>query len=123
MTYAWIVAGAVVGAPLRYFVGSHVPAVNWGSFPFGTFLVNITGCLAIGFILGLSESRGSLSREARLLLVTGFLGSYTTFSAFGWETFSLLRDDQVLRACLYAGGSVVLGILAVWLAASAAKAV
>ena len=123
MTYAWIVAGAIVGAPLRYFVGSHVPAGNWGSFPFGTFLVNITGCLAIGFILGLSESRGSLSREARLLLVTGFLGSYTTFSAFGWETYGLLRDDQVLRAALYAGGSVVLGILAVWLAASAAKAI
>ncbi len=123
MTYAWIVAGAIVGAPLRYFVGSHVPAGNWGSFPFCTLLVNITGCLAIGFILGLSESRGSLSREARLLLVTGFLGSYTTFSAFGWETYNLLRDDQVLRASLYAGGSVVLGILAVWLAASAAKAV
>ena len=122
MSYVWVIAGAAAGAPLRYFLGTRF-VTEPGAFPWATFLVNITGCLAIGFILGLSESRGSLSREARLLLVTGFLGSYTTFSAFGWETYSLLRDDHLLRASLNAGGSVVLGILAVWLAASAAKAI
>jgi len=122
VSYVWVIAGAAAGAPLRYFLGTRF-VTEPGAFPWATFLVNITGCLAIGFILGLSESRGSLSREARLLLVTGFLGSYTTFSAFGWETYSLLRDDHLFRASLYAGGSVVLGILAVWLAASAAKAI
>ena len=77
MTYAWIIAGAIVGAPLRYFVGSHAPG-NWGSFPAGTLLVNASGCLLIGLVLGLGEARGALSREVRLLVVTGFLGSYTT---------------------------------------------
>ena len=121
MTYAWIVAGAVAGAPLRYFVGSHVPGGNWGSFPAGTFLVNVTGCLAIGLVLGFAEARDSLSREARLLLVTGFLGSYTTFSAFGWETYALLRDNDISRAVAYSAGSVIVGVLAVWLGATLGK--
>ena len=77
MTYAWIVAGAVAGAPLRYFIGSRVPIGQWGPFPIGTLVVNITGCLLIGLILGLSEERGPLSREVRLLLVTGASTSTT----------------------------------------------
>jgi CrcB protein len=111
VTYAWIIAGAVVGAPLRYFVGTRF-AVAPGEFPWWTFVVNVTGCLAIGLVLGLSEERDWLSREARLLLVTGLLGSYTTFSAFGWETYDLMRSDEVVRAALYAAGSVVLGVIA-----------
>ena len=121
MTYAWIIAGAVAGAPLRYFLGSRVQSLGWGQFPFGTLMVNVTGCLAIGLILGLAESRDALSREARLLLVTGFLGSYTTFSAFGWETYDLMRTGEALRAIMYAAASVVVGILAVYAGASVAK--
>lgn len=120
VSYVWVVAGAVVGAPLRYFIGSRF-SVEGGEFPWGTFAVNATGCLAIGLILGFAESRGSLSREARLLLVTGFLGSYTTFSAFGWETYALLRADEFARALTYAAGSVILGLAAVWLGASVGK--
>jgi CrcB protein len=111
VTYAWIIAGAAVGAPLRYFVGTRFDLAN-GGFPWWTFTINVTGCFVIGLVLGLSEERGWFSREARLLLVTGLLGSYTTFSAFGWETFDLLRSDDVLRAALYAGGSVALGVTA-----------
>ncbi|MGH2609203.1 MAG: fluoride efflux transporter CrcB [Tepidiformaceae bacterium] len=111
MTYAWIIAGAVVGAPLRYFVGTRFD-VRGGEFPWWTFTINLTGCFLIGLVLGLVEERNWFSREARLLLVTGLLGSYTTFSAFGWETFDLLRNDDVVKATLYAGGSVVLGVLA-----------
>ena len=121
MTYAWIVAGAVVGAPLRYFVGSHVTSPTWGGFPFGTLLVNLTGCLAIGLLLGFAEARDTLSREARLLLVTGFLGSYTTFSAFGWETYDLARSDEMLRSVVYVLASVTLGIVAVWAGANLAR--
>lgn len=121
MTYLWVIAGAVIGAPLRYFVGSRVQAAGWGEFPFGTLVVNISGCFLIGLLLGLAESRDALSREARLFLVTGVLGSYTTFSAFGWETLDLLRGGDILKGALYAGGSVMLGVLAAWAGVSAAK--
>lgn len=121
MTYLYIVAGACVGAPLRYFVGTQVKAGAIGSFPLGTFLVNATGCLLIGLVLGLAESRDALSREARLLLVTGFLGSYTTFSAFGWETYDLLRGNELATAMGYAVASVVVGVAAVWAGAQLAR--
>ncbi len=121
MNYLYIVAGACAGAPLRYFVGSHVKAGALGAFPLGTLLVNLTGCLLIGLVLGLAESRDALSKEARLLIVTGFLGSYTTFSALGWETYDLFRTDELMRAISYAVVSVVLGVLAVWLGAQAAR--
>ena len=118
MSYAWIVAGAVVGAPLRYFLGSHIPAGNFGPLPVGTLLVNLSGCMLIGLVLGFAEARDSFPREARLLLVTGFLGSYTTFSAFGWETYDLMRTDEMLRAVAYVVLSVAGGIVAVWAGAN-----
>lgn len=123
MTYVYIILGAMAGAPLRYFLGNRVAGTEWlAPFPLGTLLVNLSGCLAIGVLLGLADSRDFLSREARLLLVTGFLGSYTTFSAFGWETYDLIRNDDVVRAALYAGLSVGLGVLAVWAGATLARA-
>src|SRR5688500_12206218 len=110
MSYVYIVLGAVAGAPLRYFLQGRVDSLVQSSFPVGTFVVNVTGCLAIGLLLGLAEERGALSRETRLLLVTGFLGSYTTFSAFGAEAYGLLREDDLPRMLLYAVSSVVAGI-------------
>ena len=65
--------------------------------------------------------KAALSREARLLIITGFLGSYTTFSAFGFETFELIRSGDVSRALVNAIGSVVVGVLAVWAGAAIAK--
>ena len=121
MNYAWVIAGAVAGAPLRYFVGSRVQSLHWGFLPWGTLAVNITGCLLIGLILGIAEQRDTLSREARLLLVTGFLGSYTTFSAFGWETYDLARSDEVVRAGAYVLVSIAGGLLAVWAGANLAR--
>ncbi len=118
MSYAWVIAGAVIGAPLRYFVGSRLQSWGWADFPGGTLVVNLTGCFAIGLVLGLAESRDAPSREARLFLVTGILGSYTTFSAFGWETLELLRGGELLKVMLYAGGSVMLGVLAAWAGSS-----
>lgn len=121
MSYVYIIAGAVLGAPLRYFLGSQVQRISAGPFPLATLVVNVTGCLVIGFFLGVAEERGSLPREARLFFVTGFLGSYTTFSAFGWETYSLARGDDVARAALNIILSVCLGLAAVWLGSMAAK--
>jgi CrcB protein len=122
VTYVYVIAGAIAGAPLRYFVGSRVQGLADGTFPWGTFAVNISGCFLIGLLLGLAEQRDLLGREARLLLVTGFLGSYTTFSAFGWETYELARGDEVFRAVANAAASVVLGVLAAWAGASLARA-
>ncbi|MGB4864022.1 MAG: fluoride efflux transporter CrcB [Tepidiformaceae bacterium] len=123
MNYLWVMAGAVVGAPLRYFIGTHFPGSNWGSIPVGTYFVNITGCLLIGLVLGFAEARDSLPREARLLLVTGFLGSYTTFSAFGYETYDLARTDELFRAIFYVVASVVAGVLAAWAGANLSRLV
>jgi CrcB protein len=122
VTYAYIIAGAMAGAPLRYFLGSRVQSWAGGEFPWGTLVVNVSGCLGIGLLLGLADHRDVLSREARLLLVTGFLGSYTTFSAFGWETYSLARSEDVARALANVVVSVVAGVLATWAGASLTRA-
>lgn len=115
MTYAYIIAGAVAGAPLRYYIQGRIQDTTGILFPWGTLVVNVTGCLVIGLLLALAEEREMLSREARLALVVGFLGSYTTFSTFGWETMALLRDNEILRAA----GNIVLsnagGLAGVWL--------
>lgn len=121
MTYALIIAGAVVGAPLRYFLQGRVQDATGSTLPVGTLIVNVSGCLVIGLLATLAEERELLGREARLLLLVGFLGSYTTFSTFGWETFALLRDNDILRAA----GNVLLstlgGLLAVWLGSALAR--
>ncbi len=114
MTYLYIMLGAVVGAPLRYFLQGRVQDLAPASFPYGTLVVNITGCLVMGLLFTLAEERDVFSRESRLLLVTGFLGSYTTFSTFGWETYALLRDNEVLQASGNVFLSVAGGILGVW---------
>lgn len=114
MTYAYILGGAVIGAPLRYFLQGRVQELSSSTMPWGTLVVNISGCLVIGLLATLAEEREMLGREARLFLLVGFLGSYTTFSTYGWETLALLRDNDILRAAAYVGLSTALGLLAVW---------
>ena len=82
--------------------------------PCGTLFVNATGCLAIGFLSALSEARGVLSPEARAFLLIGVLGGYTTFSAFGQETFQLLRGGEMLAAVANVLLQVLIGLGAVW---------
>ncbi len=104
---------AVSGVAQRLFtqgVGTGAPAI--ASFPAGTLVVNVTGSLLIGLIAGLAESRSLLSAEARLLLVTGVLGGYTTFSAFSLETLLLLRAGQTMTALTSVALQVVLGVAA-----------
>ena len=105
--------GGAIGASARFMVSRfcdlHLATIK---FPIGTFCVNITGCFLIGAIAGLS-TRFSLSDEIRLLLVTGILGGFTTFSAFGLETVTLLRAQHLVTSLMYAIGSVVVGCVAV----------
>jgi fluoride exporter len=86
-----------------------------GPFPVGTFAVNLAGCFAIGLIGALGLERAAIPPEARTFLIVGVLGGFTTFSSFAWETLELISARDVLRAALYACGSVVLGLVGVFL--------
>ncbi len=110
-----ISAGAVFGANARYWIGDWA-AQKWGAaFPFGTVLINITGSLLIGLFLTVTTERFLIDPRWRLLIVVGFLGAYTTFSTFSFESFQLFSREQWLFAFLNAFGSTVAGILAVGL--------
>lgn len=107
--------GGFLGSIARYRLGGLV--TQWTlqhRFPFGTFVVNVLGCLVIGLLAGLAERHNAFSLDARLFLFTGLLGGFTTFSAFGLETMELLRRGDFVTAALYVGASVVVGLAAVW---------
>ena len=112
-----------VGALARYGM-SGLPH-KWldGSFPWGTLLVNVLGCLMIGALMFLVEDRRMFTPQARLFIFTGFLGSFTTFSTFGYETFRLLNDSQFSLALANAGANMVIGLGAVWLGWTAVRLV
>ena len=108
--------GGFIGAVSRYAVGGWVHRwLNSPWFPYGTLTVNILGCFIIGIIGGLAETRQLFSPEIRLLTMVGFLGGFTTFSSFGYESLGLLRDGQFAGMLWNIGLQVVLGMLAVWL--------
>ncbi|HEX4951778.1 MAG TPA: fluoride efflux transporter CrcB [Thermoanaerobaculia bacterium] len=107
--------GGFAGSVCRYWLGGAVHRFAGAAFPWGTLAVNLLGCFVIGWLAGLAELRGVLSAELRLLLLVGFLGGFTTFSSFGWETFSLLRGGELWKAGANAGLHLVTGLLAVWL--------
>jgi CrcB protein len=109
-------AGGFLGAVLRYLVGGWVHSVldnAW--FPYGTLVVNVAGCLLIGFLAGLAENRLVFGAETRLFLFIGILGGFTTFSSFAYETLSLARDAQNLAAAINVLAQVSLGLAGVWI--------
>jgi fluoride exporter len=116
-------AGGFVGAVLRYWLAGVVQRWSSGVFPFGTLTVNVLGCLMLGTIMGLVEHRQLLGPHVRILLTIGFLGGFTTFSTFGFETFALLRDNEFYLALGNVVLSIVAGIGAVTLGWMAVKAV
>jgi fluoride exporter len=108
-------AGGFLGSVLRYLAGGAVQAAaRHAHFPWGTLAVNAAGCLLIGLLGGLVEMRHVLSPEQRLFLITGFLGGFTTFSAYGFETYYLVRVGEPGLAAANALGQVALGLASVW---------
>jgi fluoride exporter len=114
LKFVIIGAGGCLGAIFRYLVAGGVQSLaKSSSFPFGTMTVNVTGCLLIGIGGGLMENRQLFSPEWRAFLFLGMLGSFTTFSTFGLETFNLVKQGQWLTSLGNVGFSLVLGLAAV----------
>lgn len=108
--------GGFAGAICRYLIYEATLVAYKGAWlPLGTFIVNVTGCLIIGFLGGLSEAREIFTPEIRALVFIGFLGGFTTFSSFGYEIFFLARTGQSGIALASLGLQVILGIACVWL--------
>lgn len=108
--------GGFLGSVARYSLGgliAHMTAQD--RLPLGILTINILGCLVVGVLAGVTERYGMFGLETRLFLFTGLLGGFTTFSAFGLEAMHLIRRGDLGTAALYAGGSVLFGITAVWL--------
>ncbi|MDR3793093.1 MAG: fluoride efflux transporter CrcB [Terracidiphilus sp.] len=115
--YLLIALGGALGSIARYWVGSTVSGRFGAKFPYGTFVVNLSACLVIGFTLTLLGKRAGLNPAWRYLIPIGFIGAYSTFSTYEWETLSTLRSGAFLLAAVYAGGSLVLGLASTWLGA------
>jgi len=104
--------GGFLGTVSRFLASRYFAANFPSSFPFGTFVVNIIGCLLIGIIYGIAEKGDFISTEWRLFLTVGFCGGFTTFSAFAAENMAMLRDSEFFHFFLYTGSSIFIGLLA-----------
>jgi CrcB protein len=109
-----VFVGGGVGSALRYGIGKIFKTVGTG-FPWGTFSVNIVGSLLIGLFMGIALKNSSLSENQTLLLITGFCGGFTTFSAFAYENQVFLKEGDIISFLIYTLGSIAVGIVAIFL--------
>lgn len=107
--------GGGFGSYCRFLTSNWVNNQIGSAFPYGTLTVNLTGCLLIGLIAGLPDSTASIPAYVRLLFLTGFLGGFTTFSTYEFESFLLTQAGSYDKALLNLGLSMVLGLIAVGL--------
>jgi fluoride exporter len=115
MNFLLVGLGGALGAMARYGLSTLIQRRVEDGFPWGTLVVNLVGCLAIGLVLHGVEDRGGLGSPARLFATVGVIGGFTTFSAFGFETLQLIQGGRFGWAFLYATCSVVLGVAAIWM--------
>lgn len=109
-------AGGFVGAITRYLFGNYVQGLTHSTaFPYGTLTINVLGCLLIGYLFNLPSLHRTLDAEARLLLITGFLGAFTTFSTFGNESMRMIQKNEIGLALAYIAASLLGGLAAVWI--------
>lgn len=107
--------GGLIGSALRYAMSNWLYTLtDYPLFPYAVMVINIIGCLLIGFLSGLAETREFFTPEVRIFLFIGILGGFTTFSSFGYDTFGLLRDAQFFYAALNICIQVFVGLGAVW---------
>ena len=113
-SFLLVFLGGGLGSSLRYLV---TIAMNQYSkvLPFGTFTVNMLGCLLIGLILGYAQKENTLTSNQTLLLATGFCGGFTTFSAFANENLELIKNGEIFNFSVYTIGSILVGVLAVFI--------
>jgi CrcB protein len=118
----WVGFGGFVGSGLRFMISGWVHRLpGTGSFPYGTLVVNVVGCLALGLIGGWAEHRQVLSPAARLFVLIGVLGGFTTFSTFAYETLALATASDLAKAFANIALQLVLGLVAAWVGFSAAR--
>lgn len=107
--------GSLLGGLSRYYMSGWIQNLFTDyRFPLGTFVVNVSGCFLIGILAGLAEHQQFFSSQLRLFLITGILGGFTTFSAFGYETIYLMRTGFIDIAILNVVTSIIVGLAAVW---------
>ena len=116
--YVMVMLGGAVGSLARYIAGTAIMGRFGGRFPLGTLVVNVSGSFLIGVLMTLLTERLAPHPNWRLLLVVGFLGGYTTFSSFEYETFRAIQDGGKWIGLLNVAGSVLMGYAAVWLGAA-----
>jgi fluoride exporter len=116
-----IATGAVPGALSRFYLTEWTKKKFGDSFPIGTFVINLTGCLAVGFFFKITQDISGYPTELDLLIRTGFLGSYTTFSTYEFDTLTLWRSKRKGIAFCYWAGSAILGLAAVILGTAIAS--
>jgi len=108
--------GGFIGSVLRYLAYQGIYRFSGGHwFPLGTFIVNVLGCFVIGILGGVVVLKGGLSEELKLFIFVGFLGGFTTFSAFGYETFLLIKNDQFSAAVFNVFIHMVICLASVWI--------
>jgi fluoride exporter len=115
--------GGALGSVLRFWLGSLIGGRFGSRFPYGTFVINVTGSFFIGMILTIMAEKTNWSPNWRYLIPIGFIGGYTTFSTFEYETFRLFQDGQVMSALLNVTMSVIIGFAGVWMGAVAGRSI
>jgi fluoride exporter len=108
-------SGGFIGTVLRYLVQVYAGKIMNSTFPLGTLLVNIAGSFLIGVIYAFAEKGNLMNSEWRIFLAVGICGGFTTFSTFAMDNLNLMKDNSLLQLMLYTGGSLFLGIMAVYL--------